>query len=310
MTDTPTPRWLHRWSLLTVCATVVLLGLGSAVTNLKAGMADPVWPTKPTALLDSTPEQLQDVRWVVEHSHRLAGYVVGCCAIVLCAWLWLREPRRWLRWLGTAALLGVCVQGVLGGLRVVENNRWGLEFRIFHGSFAPVVLGLLVTIAVCTSRAWTASASLADHLRRASLWALAAVYGQVVLGVLLRHTYNPLAQRGHLFVAFVAAVAVVWLVRLSWVSGDRALRVAGVALATVLGLQVALGVEAWMTQLSHFQLPETLPVTAQRVAVRTTHVLGGALLLSATLCVAVLARRNNLSAAQPAVTGTRLEEAA
>src|SRR5215831_13209351 len=112
MTDTPSPRWLHRWSLLTVCATVVLLGLGSAVTNIKAGMADPVWPTKPTALLDSTPEQLQDVR-----------YVVGCCAIVLCAWLWLREPRRWLRWLGTAALLGVCIQGLFGGLRVTEHAR-------------------------------------------------------------------------------------------------------------------------------------------------------------------------------------------
>jgi cytochrome c oxidase assembly protein subunit 15 len=309
MTDTPTPRWLHRWSLLTVCATVVLLGLGSAVTNLKAGMADPVWPTKPTALLDSTPEQLQDVRWVVEHSHRLAGYVVGCCAIVLCAWLW-REPRRWLRWLGTAALLGVCIQGLFGGLRVTEHARWGLEFRVIHGSFAPIVLGLLVTIAVCTSRAWAAPVALTDQLRRASLWALAAVYGQVVLGVLLRHTYSPLAQRGHLFVAFVAAVAVVWLVRLAWVSGDRALRVAGVALATVLGLQVALGVEAWMTQLGHFQVPEALPVTAQRVAVRTAHVLGGALLLSATLCAAVLARRNTLSAAQPAVTGTRLEEAA
>src|SRR5271166_4973522 len=135
MTDSPASPWLHRWSLLTVCAALVLLGLGSAVTNLKAGMADPVWPTKPTALLDSSPEQLQDVRWVVEHSHRLAGYVVGCCAIVLAAWLWLREPRRWVCWLGTAALLGVCVQGLLGGLRVIRDAPWGLELRIVHGSF-------------------------------------------------------------------------------------------------------------------------------------------------------------------------------
>jgi cytochrome c oxidase assembly protein subunit 15 len=309
MTDTPSPRWLHPWSLLTVCATVALLGLGSAVTNIRAGMADPVWPTKPTALLDSSPEQLRDLRWVVEHSHRLAGYVVGCCAIVLCAWLWLREPRRWLCWLGTAALLGVCVQGLFGGLRVTEDVRWGLQFRIVHGSFAPVVLGLLVTIAVCTSRAWTAVAR-TDQLRRASLITLAVVYGQVVLGVLLRHTYSPLAQRAHLLAAFAAAIAVVWLVRLAWVSGDRALRVAGGALATVLGLQVALGVEVWMAQFGHFQVPDALPITAGRVAVRTAHVLGGALLLSATLCVAVLARRNTLSAAQPAVTGTRLEEAA
>ncbi len=314
MTDTPATPWLHRWSVLTVCATVVLLGLGSAVTNLKAGMADPIWPTKPTALLDFSGEQLQDVRLVVEHSHRLAGYVVGCCAIVLAAWLWLREPRRWLCWLGTAALVGVCLQGLFGGLRVLEHARWGLEFRLVHGSFAPVLLGLLATIAVLTSQTWASSlgAAPADvaRLRRGSLFALAAVYAQVVLGVLLRHTYDPLAQRGHLLAAFVAAVGVAWLARLAWVHADRVLRISAIVLACLLGLQVLLGVEAWMAQLSHGLVPEMLPVTAQRVLVRTAHVLGGALLLSATACVAVLARREVAGAARPAVTGARLEEAA
>lgn len=316
MTDTPTPRWLHRWSVLTACATLVLLGLGSVVTNLKAGMADPVWPTKPTALLDFTWEQLRDPRLVVEHSHRLAGYVVGCCAIVLAAWLWLRESRRWLCWLGTAALLGVCVQGLFGGLRVTEHARWGLEFRIVHGSFAPVVFGMLAAVAVLTSRGWAAAPSAAPadaaRLRRASLLALAAVHGQVVLGVLLRHTYNPLAQRAHLLAAFAAAAGVVWLVSLAWVEGgrDRALRSAAVVLACLLGLQVILGVEAWMAQLSHGPVPELLPVTAPRVAVRTAHVLGGSLLLAATVGVAVLARREGVSAAPPSVTGARIEEAA
>jgi cytochrome c oxidase assembly protein subunit 15 len=310
MTDTVSVRWLHRWSLLTLCATLVLLGLGSAVTNLKAGMADPVWPTKPTALLDSTPEQLRDVRWVVEHSHRLAGYAVGCCAIVLAGWLWLRERRRWLCWLGTAALLGVCVQGLFGGLRVTEHARWGLEFRIVHGSFAPVVLGLLTAVAVFTSPAWRAPAADVARLRRGSLYALAAVYAQIVLGVLLRHTYHPLAQRAHLLVAFAAALAVAWLVRSAWAGRDRALRATAVALACLLALQLALGVEAWMTQLSHGPVPEILPVTTQRVAVRTAHVLGGALLLAATLCVVLLARREAVSAARPSVTGAPLEEAA
>jgi hypothetical protein len=310
MTDTVDSPWLHRWSVLTVCATFVLLGLGSAVTNLKAGMADPVWPTKPTALLDSSAEQLQDVRWVVEHSHRLAGYVVGCCAIVLAGWLWLREPRRWLCWLGTAALLGVCAQGVLGGLRVLADVGWGVELRIVHGSFAPVVLGLLVSVAVFTSRAWNAlPAGDVRRLRRASLHTLLLVYAQVVLGVLLRHTYHPLAQRGHLLMAFGAAVGVVLLARLALVSGDRTLRVAGIVLACALGLQLVLGVEVWMAQMSHFVLPELLPVTAARVAVRTAHVLGGALLLSATVGLAAIARRE-VAATQPAVTGGRLGEAA
>jgi cytochrome c oxidase assembly protein subunit 15 len=311
MTDTRTSPWLHRWSLLTVGAAVILLGLGSVVTNIKAGMADPVWPTKPTALLDSTPEQLHDTRWVVEHSHRLAGYVVGCCVIVLAAWLWLAERRRWLCWLGSAALLGVCVQGLLGGLRVTEHARWGLEFRILHGSMAPVVLSLLAMIAICTSRAWTRPMTTPDvgRLRRASLHAVGVVYLQVVLGVLLRHSYNPLAQRAHLLIAFGAVLSVAWLVRTAWASGDRVLRSGGLILACVVGLQVLLGVEAWMAQLSNAMLPELLPVTPRRISVRTAHVLGGAILLAATVCVAALARRD-VAAATVAVPAPRLEEAA
>jgi cytochrome c oxidase assembly protein subunit 15 len=300
MTDTRTSPWLHRWSVLTVCATLVLLGLGSVVTNLKAGMADPVWPTKPTALLDFSAEQLRDTPLVIEHSHRLAGYVVGVCTIVLAGWLWLRQPRRWVCWLGTAALLGVCIQGLFGGLRVTENKDWGLEFRIVHGSFAPLVFALLVSIAVVTSRSWTESLT-GDtaQLRRASLYVLAAVYAQVVLGALLRHTYHPLAQRGHLLMAFVAAAGVLWLARLAWVSGDRSLRIGGVVLACALGLQLVFGVEVWMAHL----------FTPQRIAIRTAHVLGGAVLLSAVVALVALARRE-VTAARPAVTGARLEEAA
>jgi hypothetical protein len=169
-----------------------------------------------------------------------------------------------------------------------------------------------MTIAVVTSRSWGTSFAAADpaRLRRGARHVLAAVYAQVVLGVLLRHTYNPLAQRGHLLVAFVAAVGIVWLVRLAWVSGDRPLRVGGLVLAGALALQVVLGVETWMAQLSHYRLPETLDATAYRVGIRTAHVLGGSLLLSATVAVTVLTHREGAAAARLAVSGARHEEAA
>jgi cytochrome c oxidase assembly protein subunit 15 len=309
MTDTPSLRWLHRWSLLTVCAAVVTMGFGSVVTNFKAGMADRAWPTPPDALLRMTPQQRQDVPLVIEHTHRAAAWVAGGSVAVLALLLWLFERRRSVRWLGVAALVGVSLQALLGGLRVTEDARWGTEFKVFHGCFAPLVLALLVSVAILTARAAPAPAG-AGRLLRPSLYALAAVYGQIVLGVLLRHTYSSLAQRAHLLAAFAAAVAVAWLVRLAWVEGDRALRVAGVALAAVLALQLGLGVEAWMAQFGHFQVPDALPVTAPRVAVRTAHVLGGAVLLSATLCVAVLARRGVARQAVAVVTGPRVEEAA
>ncbi len=313
MTDLPTTSpWLRRWSVLTVCAAVATLGLGSAVTNFKAGMADRAWPTLPTALLSSSPEQLANVPWVIEHSHRLAAYIAGICAVVLAVWLWRTERRRWVCWVGTAAVLGVGIQGLFGGLRVTEHVRWGLEFRLVHGCFAPVVLGLLASVAVFTSRAWQ-SARTTDHddpqgLWRAARHALALVYLQIVFGVVLRHTYHPLAQRLHLLTAFAAMGGVVWLVwRLR--EGERPLRTAGVVLAVLLGLQIILGVEAWMTQFGSGTLPEMLPVTARRVAVRSAHVLGGSLLFATTLAAALLARREAVNAVDVAATTARLEGA-
>jgi heme A synthase len=311
MTDTPTSPWLHLWSVLTVCAVFVTMGFGSIVTNFGAGMADKAWPTRPDALLRITEEQRQDRPFIIEHSHRAPAWLAGFSGIVLAVWLWRVERRRLVCWLGTAALFGIGLQALLGGLRVTEDLRWGTEFKIFHGCFAPLVLGLFVTVAVLTARALPAAPSGAARLLCPSLFALAAVYGQIVLGALLRHTYHQptfsqVVQRLHLLFAFAAALAVVWLVGRTWAEGGRALRAAAVVLACVLGLQLALGVEAWMTQLSYPQLlrygvPDNLPITAGRVAVRTAHVLGGSLLLAATVAVSVLARREAVSAAQPTV---------
>jgi cytochrome c oxidase assembly protein subunit 15 len=290
----PLGPWLHRWAVLTVAATIVLLGLGSAVTTIQAGLADKIWPTSPTALMESSPEQLANVRYVVEHSHRLAGYVVGCCVIVLAVWLWLREPRRWLCWLGVVALVGVSLQGLVGGLRVTQHARWGLEFRILHGCFAQAVLALLVSLAVLTWPRWRdAELAAPATLRRWSLFALGLVYLQIVFGVFLRHTYHPLFQRLHLLTAFAALAAIVWVVKLAFErrAGDKTLTVAAGILACLVGLQLLLGVEAWMVQLSSGMLPDQLPLTSQRIAVRTAHVLGGSLLLSATVLVCLLSRR-------------------
>src|ERR1700741_1426229 len=80
------PRWTHVWAVLTVCVTFVLLALGAIVTTFQAGMADPIWPTYPWHLL-LVPWQNADARFLIEHGHRLAGYIVGCCAISLVVML-------------------------------------------------------------------------------------------------------------------------------------------------------------------------------------------------------------------------------
>jgi heme A synthase len=309
----PAGRWLHRWAVLTVVATIVLLGLGSAVTTIRAGMADPVWPTRPTALLESSPEQLGDIRYVVEHSHRLAAYIVFGCTIVLAVWLWLSEPRRWLCWLGVLGFVGVSLQALFGGLRVTEHVRWGLEMRILHGCFAQAVLALLVSIAVFTWPRWSAAGggnmvlTAVAPLRRWSLLALGLVYLQVVFGVFLRHTYHPSFQRLHLLTAFAALATIVWLVKLALERRTRGnpLTIAAVVLVCLVALQLVLGVEAWMVQLGSGTLPDLLPLTSRRIMVRTAHVLGGSLLLTATVVVVLLSRRPH----RPVAHASALEEA-
>src|SRR5262245_50148090 len=147
------PNWLHGWAILTVCVTLPLLLLGAEVTTKKVGMVDQAGFRLPWHML-TVPLQEQGLGFVIEHSHRLAGFVVGTCIIVLAVSLWRKEPRPWVRWLGVLVLGAVCVQGLLGGFRVQWNALFGPEFALIHGCFAEVVFGLLVAVATITSRGW------------------------------------------------------------------------------------------------------------------------------------------------------------
>src|SRR5262249_30051281 len=152
------------------------------------------------------------------------------------------------------------------------------------------VLAVLVSVAVFTSPSWMAGTTCAksSRLRRSARWALALIYLQIVLGVLLRHTYSSLAQRLHLLTAFAALAAVIWLVKVIWEQRDHTLRVSAIFLVCAVGVQLLLGVEAWMTQLGAGTIPEMLPITTRRVGIRTAHVLGGSLLLAATMTTVLL----------------------
>ena len=144
-------------------------------------------------------------------------------------------------------------------------------------------------------------------LRRWSLLALGLVYLQVVFGVFLRHTYHPSFQRLHLLTAFAALATIVWLVKLALERRTRGnpLTIAAVVLVCLVALQLVLGVEAWMVQLGSGTLPDLLPLTSRRIMVRTAHVLGGSLLLTATVVVVLLSRRPH----RPVAHASALEEA-
>jgi cytochrome c oxidase assembly protein subunit 15 len=287
-----TPRWLHFWAVITAAATFVLLALGAMVTTFQAGMADPIWPTYPWHLL-LIPWQNADARFLIEHSHRLAGYIVGCCTIVLAVGLWRREPRPWLRWLGLAALAGVIVQGLIGGFRVKLNEWLGTDLAMTHGIFASVVFSTMVVIAVATSSSWLSSEGTAQpytgahRLRGLSVAVAVLILCQIALGAVLRHQYSTLGQRGHILMAFAVVFSVTWLSRdvLATFVGTPALRVPVLMLAVLLGAQLLLGVEAWMLR---YLAPSHVAVQA---LIRTSHVLVGYASLATAVVVSMQIHR-------------------
>src|ERR1700758_3307222 len=110
---------LHRFATFVAACTVLLLLAGSLVTSTNSGLAVPDWPTTYGWNMFTFPPS----KWVggilYEHGHRLIASTVGFLTVVLAAWLWRAERRRWMKMLGLAALVAVVLQGVLGGLTVL-----------------------------------------------------------------------------------------------------------------------------------------------------------------------------------------------
>jgi len=139
-------------------------------------------------------------RWVggifYEHTHRLVASGVGLLTTILAAWLWLKESRLWLRWLGILAFLAVVLQGVLGGLRVVLFKD---ELGIVHAMLGQLFFVLTCSIALFTSGWWQKAPSLqtpiADTrvLRRLFLVTTLLIVGQLMLGATMRHQHAGLA---------------------------------------------------------------------------------------------------------------------
>lgn len=290
------PRWLHAWSVLTAGATVALLALGAVVTTFQVGMADPVWPTVPwhLALIDwSEPNP----GFVIEHSHRLAGYIVGCCVIVLTVGLWLSARPNWLKWLGVAALAGVIAQGLLGGFRVVLHAWLGTNLAVIHGCFAQIVFSLLVSLAVLSSARFAAESLSTAESPRLRVWSLvltALVLLQLVWGALLRHTNGALAQRMHLLTAFAVVAAAVCFahVALANPSARRVLRRTLILLGVLLALQIFLGVESWLSKFVGVLPPELRKPTVSQATTRVAHVLVGSFILATVVVQAVLLHRS------------------
>ena len=267
----------HGLALATAGATFVLILFGGLVTNTGAALAVPDWPTTFGYNMFLYPWSRMVGGIFYEHSHRLIGAVVGLLTLGLGAALWRAGGR--LRWLGLVAVAAVVVQGLLGGLRVVLLQA---TLAILHGCLAQAFFGLLVAIALLTSRAGPpALRGLPPATRALTLATAALVYVQIVFGALLTHGGRiDLHLAGTLGVLTLAPMVTARLRR----GEDSVAAPAARALLALLGLQLLLGVGAFVGRFSSLVLPGG-PVTG--LVLPVAHRLTGSLILGAAVVLAL-----------------------
>src|SRR4051795_6051023 len=179
-------RGLHRVALIVAWSIFPLIFIGGLVTSKDAGLSVPDWPNSYGYNMFAFPPKLWVGNIFYEHTHRLYASFVGLLTIVLAAWAWFRDRRRWVRWLGVSCLSLVVIQGILGGLRVVLLK---LDLAIVHACVAQAFFCLATLTSIVTSRWWftapdlsrSADAARARRLTVACVFATAAIFAQLIV---------------------------------------------------------------------------------------------------------------------------------
>jgi len=261
----------HRLAKLAAVATFVLLVIGGTVNPTGSSLACP----EPTLVCHGQlfPPMVGGVFY--EHGHRLAAMTVGLLQIALSVLLALRRPQ--LRRLGWLLLGLVIAQGALGAITVKYKLPWIVSTG--HLLLGMSYFATLIYTAFRTRPA-PSVVELDRHARRtaelgaARRWiaiACGAVFGQVLLGALVRHLgaamvclgmpsctrggdwwpeawvqdLHMVHRAGGIVVAIVTTIAAVKVYRhtRSW----PALRVCAMVAPALVGAQLALGMYTVLT---------------------------------------------------------------
>jgi cytochrome c oxidase assembly protein subunit 15 len=330
-------KGLHRFALIVAVATFFLIIAGALVTSHDAGLATADWPLTEGRFLPkveslgikSGVNMVGNLFW--EHGHRMVATTVGLLTICLVIWLywgeflnwlykhgWLRkravnfgESRRWVRRLGLLALAAVIAQGLLGGLTV--KLMLPLVVSAAHATLAQLFFCTTVSLAVFTSRSWTAKRETIEEqgspaVRHVCVAATATIFLQLIIGATLRHSATwdkPLPTDlllthigGAIAVTVLLGTATLMILR-RYPNESFLARPAKIALA-LLGVQLLLGVAAFLTRMASPNDPQPLN---PMVGITVAHVTCGALVFATTI---VLTLRAFKVLSSPALSGSRL----
>lgn len=299
--------WPHRLAIALALVTFPLIWVGGLVTTYDAGMAVPDWPgTFGYNLLLYPWESWLAAPWdlFIEHGHRLLGAAAGIVAVGLLAVVCVFDRRHWVIGLAAGALLLVIFQGLLGGARVLMNER---SVALIHGCVGPIFFAYLAGMIVVLSPRWAANVASAEPvataLVRAAWFTVAIALLQLILGAVIRHV--PLAASPgvfraalvmHLVVAGLLAIQTGWTL---WTSRSSAgLVVPAMLLAALVAGQLALGAAtyvakySWPAWFGDYAFAASYVVQEKSLTqslITTAHVATGSLILFVAMLLAVRA---------------------
>ena len=279
-------RGLNRYAILVACATFFLIIAGALVTSNDAGLATPDWPLSNGQVF---PKMVGNLYW--EHGHRMVATTVGILTIVLTIYILRKETRPWVRKLGVFALLAVIVQGLLGGLTV--KLMLPLAVSTAHATLAQLFFCTTVSLAVFTSRSWMEAKPIREEsgslpLRSLCTAALVAIFLQLIIGATLRHsaTWDQHLPTGlvltHIFGALVVTFTLgrATITTLRRYGNEKFLQRPAIAAFSLLGLQLLLGVAAYVARLESPSDPQPLH---PMIGITVAHVACGALVFVSTI---------------------------
>lgn len=286
--------WLFALALLTAIATFPLLFWGGLVTSYDVGMAVPDWPTTFEQNMFTYPWLKAPMGVFIEHGHRLLGAAVGILGIALALTTTAVDDRRWVKGLAWGVLLAICVQGLLGGMRVRLNEVFGRQLAMVHGVCGQATFGLIVFFVMTQSRRWRSAAARVNpevaKVRFAAASLVALLLAQITLGASVRHLGHGVAI--HLALAAGVMLLAMWLVLMIAIQDEiRATLLApAVTLFLLLLTQIFLGFGALF--LTGLEAPGMgKPPTFVEAITATAHQAMGSLLLANAIVLAVGAYR-------------------
>jgi cytochrome c oxidase assembly protein subunit 15 len=304
--------WLHRYAAFVAFCTFLLIIAGALVTGNDAGLSVPDWPTSFGTF--RMPRMVGGIMY--EHGHRMMAGTVGILTIILAIWLWRQDSRRWVRWVGFAAVMAVLAQAALGGITVL----WYLPVAIStaHATLGQIFFCLTASLAFFTNAHWHWDENKLEDTSTPSFQHLTmittgVILVQLILGAVYRHANEGVIDQVHanghavnflglfrhsnegLIAPHVVGACVIALL-VGWIVSSVLMRFAkqpdllhpALLLGGLLVAQLFLGMGSLIMTMAARDAPQPLqPV----VDVTTAHVVVGALLLVTSLYLTYQARR-------------------